>query len=46
MAYFKGKLVELMGEFKPLSEAHHNAILAASKQFEAKMARFVKAYRD
>lgn len=46
MAYFKGKLVELMGKFKPVSEAHHNAIMAASKLFEAQMACFVKAYRD
>ena len=46
MAYFKGKLVGILGDIEFENQTHSRAIEAASKLFEAQGACFVKAYRD
>ena len=46
MAYFKGKLVGIMGQHRAISDPHMKALQAAAKLFETQMACFVKAYRD
>ena len=46
MSYFNGKAVGLLSNIEFESRAHHECVAVASKLFEAKMATFVKAYRD
>ena len=46
IAFFKGKGVGLLAGIQIENKTHQQTILACAKLFEAKMASFVKAYRD
>lgn len=46
IAYFKGKAQGIVGDAKAENQSQHKVIVEATKLVEAKMAFFIKAYRD